>query len=151
MMGMSLNGDRAVTGESGITSPGIYYYDATVGTFQDSGVNAGVYAVTVDRAGGWFGAGGTIFDGATFASVGAATGLRTTVSPAGTRAYSYLLDGTTPTLRTYDISGSSIGPAVSTSLAVDPGSDGTNPLLTSLDGGTLFINGANGIVVMTAP
>jgi hypothetical protein len=37
-------------------------------------------------------------------------------------------------------------------LAADPGSDGgLDLLLTSLDGGTLFVSGPNGVLVLPAP
>ena len=56
--------------------------------------------------------------------------------------------------QTYDISGSTVTTVgAGVSFATDPGSAGnaSNLLLTSLDGGTLFIDGTNGILVMAAP
>lgn len=71
------------------------------------------------------------------------------LSPDGTRAYQYV-SGTL--LRTFDVSSSDQGVSeigAGTVLASDPGA---NPVMTvSPDGRTLFIAGANGIVVVPAP
>ena len=79
------------------------------------------------------------------------TRVATVLSPDGSRAYRYI-GGTT--LNTYDlaslpVSGVYSEIATGTTLLSDPGA---NPRMTiSPDGGTLFIAGANGIVVMPVP
>ncbi len=146
----SLDGDRVVTGDSGISSPRALSYDATDGTWTRPSA-FDVYSVTLDRSGTRIGAAGTVYDGA-FASLGSTANWRMTVSPSGARAYVYY-PATPPQLQTYDISGPTVTQVSSGSFPTDPGSTGnaSNLPLTSLDGGTLFVDGSNGILVMPAP
>jgi hypothetical protein len=155
IMGVSLDGDRVITGESGISAPNFVRYDATDGSVTEHGSISQyiqVYSVTVDRTGSRIGAGGGIYDGA-LATVGSAGNWRLAISADGGRAYSYV-PGTPAVLRTYDITGgtaSQVGGDAT--FSVDPGSTNNahNLLLTSLDSGTLFIDGTSGILVMPAP
>jgi hypothetical protein len=74
------------------------------------------------------------------------------VSPDGTRAYQYV-SGTL--VHAYDLTGALVGgqffPEIATGTTL-PNDPGANPVMTvSPDGGTLFIAGANAIVVVPAP
>jgi hypothetical protein len=73
------------------------------------------------------------------------------MSPDGTKAYCFV-GGTT--LRTYDLAASPVAglfPEIGTgtTLPGDPGADAK--IIISPDGGTLFIAGADGIVVVPTP
>jgi hypothetical protein len=71
------------------------------------------------------------------------------LSPDGTRAYQYV-SGTL--LRTFDVSSSDQSVSEIGTGTVLPSDPGASPVMTvSPDGGTLFIAGANAVVVVTAP
>ena len=71
------------------------------------------------------------------------------LSPDGTRAYQYV-SGTL--LRTFDVSSPDQSVSEIGSGTVLPSDPGANPVMTiSPDGGTLFIAGADAIVVVPAP
>ena len=71
------------------------------------------------------------------------------LSPDGTRAYQYV-SGTL--LRTFDVSSPDQGVSEIGAGTVLPSDPGANPVMTvSPDGGTLFIAGANAVVVVPAP
>jgi len=71
------------------------------------------------------------------------------LSPDGARAYQYV-SGTL--LRTFDVSSPDQGVSEIGAGTVLPTDPGANPVMTvSPDGGTLFIAGANAVVVVPAP
>ena len=71
------------------------------------------------------------------------------LSPDGTRAYQYV-NGTL--LRTFDVSSPDQGVSEIGTGTVLPSDPGASPVMTvSPDGGTLFIAGANAVVVIPAP
>lgn len=153
-LGISLNGDRVVSGDAGSSPAYFSLYDATDRTVARHAASV-IYYVTLDRTGSRIGAAGVVYDGS-FVSLGYAQNWRMTVSPDGTRAYG--LDptppapATQPILHTFDITGSSVVELGTTSLTPSPGGGGgAHLLLVSLDGGTLFVEGPNGISVLPAP
>jgi hypothetical protein len=152
---LSLDGDRMITGESGISSPDYLLYDASDGTVTLPRSSEWAAAhVSIDRTGTRIGSWGMVYT-RTFVRLGTTVDWRMTVSPDGTRAYALQpADYGPTTLRTYDVSDAGVTEVgTGSTLSPDPGTAGnpSNLLLVSLDGGTLFLDGPNGIVVLAAP
>lgn len=153
-MGISLNRDRVVTGDSpAISTFYLRLYDATNGSITQSAANtAAATVVTLDRTGTRIGAWSYVLDD-TMGILGYTSNWRMVISPTGTRAYNF--NSYDQTLRTFDISGSSVSQiGTGTVLSTVPGPTGTyseNLMVVSDDGGTLFIDGPAGMVVLPAP
>lgn len=154
VLGASADGSRVTIRQSLDFPAEVVQYNASTGSFDNTPITLGLlkYGPVMDRAATRFILGRTNVYGANYIQQGSLpSAVPVVMSPDGTKAYCFV-GGTT--LRTYDLAASPVAglfPEIGTgtTLPGDPGADAK--IIISPDGGTLFIAGADGIVVVPTP
>jgi len=161
--GVSTNGRHVTIAQGGGVSPppDIARYDASTGLLALTGVALNqnfMISPVLDRTGTRIIVNGYIVYDGNYSQIGGlpfvdllGTSVGLALSPNGAKAYRYI-SGTT--LHTYDLTTAPVAgvfPELGTGTTL-PSNPGANPKMTiSPDGGTLFIAGSSGIVVVPAP
>ncbi len=161
-VGGSVNGSRIVVVENGITSPSVYQYNASSGIFGATSIPGGESNPhpALDRNATRILLGSHSVYNSNFQLLGTIPfAVAAVLSPDGKKAYTYESFTTPGTgkVHVYDLTAPLVGPAFPELLPVtttptEPAFNvGKTRMTISPDGGTLFIAGENGILVMPAP
>lgn len=150
----SADGSRMIVGQNGISPvQPMYYYDVGLGQAFSTNHNLSVGRVAIDRTGTMSVVDGKVYN-RQFVVIGDATAYIPAISPDGRRAYSYVPSTVGGTLRTFDLTKTTVSGGfveIGTEIPIQDSPGLSVFIQISADGGAVFITGDQRFIVQPVP